>query len=259
MTKQQRSATGLSPSRLCRILFCLFALKLVALGFLTFDPVLPANDGNGTGLLAVAGSLLSFSGGSQAEAATGEAAGASPPVTATLPGGNNAVSPQAPISPSLPPSSTPGGSGQTVLPGIQTVPAPARSGNATEGAGTSMERENLARRQENLARKEQELRILEGELGKKLEQMKMLENRISQMMKDAEGAQDAKFRHLVDVLSNMKSKQAASVLETLDPKIAVKVLAGMRGRQAGEILTFVKPEKAAQLTESLARMQMPLQ
>ena len=57
----------------------------------------------------------------------------------------------------------------------------------------------------------------------------------------------------------MKAKQAAAVLETLDPKIAVKVLAGMRGRQAGEILTFVKPERAAQLTESLARMQLPLE
>jgi flagellar motility protein MotE (MotC chaperone) len=79
------------------------------------------------------------------------------------------------------------------------------------------------------------------------------------MIKDAEESKDAKFRHLVDVLSNMKSKQAAAVLETLDPKIAVRVLAGMRGRQAGDILTFVKPEIAAHLTEALARMQLPLE
>ena len=100
--------------------------------------------------------------------------------------------------------------------------------------------------------------MLESELSDKLEKMRILENRLAMMIKDAEETKDAKFRHLVDVLANMKSKQAAAVLETLDPKIAVRVLSGMRGRQAGEILTFVKPEIAAKLTEDLARMQLPL-
>jgi flagellar motility protein MotE (MotC chaperone) len=117
----------------------------------------------------------------------------------------------------------------------------------------------VAKRQEDLARKEQELRVLEGELNSRLERMQILENRLSEMIKEAEGAQDAKFRHLVDMLSNMKAKQAAAVLETLDQKVSVKVLAVMRGRQAGEILTYVKPQVAAQLTEALARMQLPLQ
>jgi flagellar motility protein MotE (MotC chaperone) len=79
------------------------------------------------------------------------------------------------------------------------------------------------------------------------------------MIKDAETTSDAKFRHLVDVLSNMKARQAAAVLETLDRKVAVNVLAGMRGRQAGEILSFVRPEVAAHLAESLARMQLPFE
>jgi len=53
----------------------------------------------------------------------------------------------------------------------------------------------------------------------------------------------------------MKSKQAASVLETLDEHIAVKILAGMKGRQAGEILSFVSPKKAAKISEDLTKIQ----
>lgn len=123
----------------------------------------------------------------------------------------------------------------------------------------SLTREVMQRRQEELARREQDLKILEKGLDERLARLQELETRLKAMLKDAEEVQSAKFRHLVDVLSNMKAKQAASVLETLDEKIAVKVLAGMRGRQAGEILTFVDPGRAARLSESLARMQMPFE
>lgn len=123
----------------------------------------------------------------------------------------------------------------------------------------NLTREAMQRRQEELTRKEQDLKTLEQDLDERLLRLQELEVRLKAMLKDAEEAKSAKFRHLVDVLSNMKAKQAASVLETLDEKIAVKVLSGMRGRQAGEILTFVNAGKAARLSESLARVQLPFE
>ena len=199
-----------------------------------------------------------------ANAATSAGAGAAPSIEATLPdvGMEQRNSPGA-ASPSVSPGAVPGiaapaedESSRRALPGIGAAPQTQVPGSAN---GTRLEgRDSPARRQEDLSRKEQELRVLESELSDKLDKMKILENRLAMMIKDAEETKDAKFRHLVDVLANMKSKQAAAVLETLDPKIAVRVLSGMRGRQAGEILTFVKPEIAAQLTEQLARMQLPL-
>lgn len=130
------------------------------------------------------------------------------------------------------------------------APAPAQN---------SLSREALQRRQDELARKEQDLQTLERDLDDRLVRLQELEMRIKAMLKEAEEVKNAKYRHLVDVLSNMKAKQAASVLETLDEKIAVKVLSGMRGRQAGEILTFVNPGKAARLSEALARVQLPFE
>ena len=269
MMKQQPCDTSLPPSRLCRLLILVFSLKLAVLGLMIFEPVMPG-EVTSNPLLAVF-----FSGDSEGRSAaqaatTGAGAGAPPSVDAVLPDvGMQRPSPGAPAIEGAP-GAVPGIAAPiaTEQPEEKSRALPsigARPGlgvGAVNGTGVQTDpltRDALARRQEELSRKEQELRVLEGELSGKLEKMQILENRLGNMIKDAEETKDAKFRHLVDVLSNMKSKQAAAVLETLDPKIAVRVLAGMRGRQAGEILTFVKPEIAAHLTEALARMQLPLE
>lgn len=124
---------------------------------------------------------------------------------------------------------------------------------------SNLSREALQRRQEELARKEQDMRTLERDLDERLIRLQELEIRLQAMLKEADEIKSAKFKHLVGVLGNMKAKQAANVLETLDENIAVKVLAGMNGRQAGEILTYVNAGKAARLAESLARMQLPFE
>ncbi len=252
MMKRQPCASRLSPSKLCRLLLIALAVKLGVFGFMLWEPF-------------VSGPQPAFS---------AEGAGAPPALPATGPGpvsageglpdtGLNAVPPRTPDIGGAP-TATPG---VTALPeekrALPPLPA-AKAGPAGPQATalsqtTDITRETLLLKQEELSRKEQQLRTLETELDDKLERMKLLENRLRLMIKDAEETKDAKFRHLVDVLSNMKAKQAAAVLETLDQKIAVRVLAGMRGRQAGEILTFVKPEKAAHLTEALARMQLPME
>lgn len=119
--------------------------------------------------------------------------------------------------------------------------------------------EALKRREEELRRKEQSLKQLEDEIDEKLVRLQQLETKLAGMIKQAEEIKDNKLKHLIDVYSNMKAKQAAVVIETLDPETAVKILAGMRGRQAGEILTNVKAQRAALLTEMLTNLQAPFQ
>lgn len=167
----------------------------------------------------------------------------------------------APAAPAAPSSALPAAAG---LPGASSMgsgsaaPAAAQPGAQT-GQATQAALDALNRKQDDLNRREQELKSLEQQVDAKLAQMQDLEARIKTMLKDAQGMKDEKLRHLVDVYTNMKAKQAAAVLETLDEKIAVRILAGMRGRQAGEILTYVQAEKAAKLSEALTRMQLPLE
>lgn len=120
-------------------------------------------------------------------------------------------------------------------------------------------REALQRKEADLDRREQELNNLQKDIENRLNDLKDMEVRLQVMLKEANVQKDQKMRHLVDVYTNMKPKQAGQVLETLDERTAVRILAGMRGRQAGEILTFVSPEKAAKLSEMLTRMQMPFE
>ena len=229
--KQQRSDTTFSPSRVGRLLFLALAIKAGIAGFLLFEP-------SNISFFDTSSPASNVMQGTVANAA--EAAPAAPPAISPTPAtGTGTAAPQA-ESTTLPPAAT-----NRSLPALVQKPE-----EKNDAAGDPLTRDMLTRKQEDLARKEQELRVLESELSDKLEKMRILENRLAMMIKDAEETKDAKFRHLVDVLANMKSKQAAAVLETLDPKIAVRVLSGMRGRQAGEILTFVKPEIAAKLSDA---------
>lgn len=123
----------------------------------------------------------------------------------------------------------------------------------------SMTRDLLKNKQVELSRREQELERLQSTIDAKLAQLQTLEKRLKVMLRNAKETQDKKMKHLVDVYSNMKAKQAAQVLQTLDEKISVKILAGMRGRKAGEILTYVRADKAARLSEELTKMQLPFE
>ncbi len=135
-------------------------------------------------------------------------------------------------------------------PNAQPEAQPAAQSAATGG-------QNLNDMRDELDRREKELQQLERDLEAKRKRMQEMEARLSRMLEEAKQQQDKKLRHLIDVYSNMKAKQAATVLETLDEDIAVKILSGMRGRQAGEILSYVQAEKAASLSEKLTRIQTP--
>lgn len=126
-------------------------------------------------------------------------------------------------------------------------------------AEDSMTRDLLKSKQIELNRREQELARLQTTIDGKLAELQTLEKRLKIMLKNAKETQDKKMKHLVDVYSNMKAKQAAQVIQTLDEKISVKILAGMRGRKAGEILTYVRADKAARLSEALTNMQLPFE
>ena len=114
----------------------------------------------------------------------------------------------------------------------------------------------LAQRAEDLDRKEQALKSMEADLNARLVKLKGIEATLKSMLDDAKSIKDERMVHLISVYTNMKAKQAATVMETLDEKVAVKVLSGMKGRQAGEILNAMTPKKAAKLSEELTKLQV---
>lgn len=227
--RQRQSDTKKRPSRFCKFLLLLVVFKICLLAVVLVEPFV---------------SVSSFLPSVERLSAIGASGAGAPSPVAAEPAVEIAAQAEAP-------KAVPAGAAFAATAEPPAQQAANQPGNITLDA--------LNRKQEELARREQDLRALEQELDARLIQMQALEVRLQTMLRDAEETKGEKYKHLVDVLANMKARQAAEVLETLDEKIAVRVLAGMRGRQAGEILTYATPVKAARLTEALARMQLPLE
>ena len=262
-TKQRPSASMLRPSRLCQILFVALILKVGVLGGLAYESLMYGSGSGESGIAHAADSAKASTGAPGAPAAPQNIqAPLSGAAMADIEGaGGQTGTTQKNDDRALPAIGTKRGvgAGDAGNAGNGNASPEGMQAGVSGGGGGGIDREALIRRQDELSRKEEELKILEQEISQKIEDLNVLETRLQIMMREAEGTRDEKLRHLVDVLSNMKARQAAAVLETLELRIGVKILANMRGRQAGEILTFVDPQKAASLAEALSRMQMPLE
>ncbi|MDD4732909.1 MAG: hypothetical protein PHX58_13355 [Desulfovibrio sp.] len=117
----------------------------------------------------------------------------------------------------------------------------------------------LKRREEELAAKERSLRELQANLQAEVAKLEGLKNQLEALLKDVKNVEDERLQKLIKAYANMKAKQAAAVLETMDRDLAVKILAGLQGRQAGEILSFIETRKAAELSEALTNLRVPFE
>lgn len=230
MMKQPPFATKRRLSKFCRWILVLSALKLCVLGTIFIDFT-------GTGDTPVNGSLT---------VGSANAAEVTPPAPQIRSGGQSPFAQQPAPAPE---PQTPDLASRPDQPVVPAAPAPAVS--------PFVPRDSAQRKQEELNRREQELLALQQQMQTRLEELRKLETRIQSMLKTADKVQDDKLNHLIDVYTNMKAKQAAEVLATLDENIAVRILAGMRGKQAGEILSYMQAAPAAKLSELLSKTQLP--
>lgn len=114
-------------------------------------------------------------------------------------------------------------------------------------------RRELAAREEELRKKEEELLILKKDIEDKLTKLSQLQ---TQLQKDAEAArqsQETRLKHLVGAYSAMKPDKAASLIEKLNDDVALQILSAMKSKDVGAILSFVETEKAARLSQKLAK------
>ena len=140
------------------------------------------------------------------------------------------------------------------------APAPAPGGVSAPPAPSTkpfLSPDSPESKQQELARREQDVLMLKQQMESRLQELQSTEKKVQGMLKEAHGVHDQKIKHLISAYTNMKPKQAALALESLDERLAVRILAGMNPKQAGEVLTYTNPKTVAKLSELLARMQIP--
>ena len=125
--------------------------------------------------------------------------------------------------------------------------------------------QQLAERRQVLESREQEFELRTGLLAaaefridKKVEELKVLRETISGLIKTFDAQQDAKLLSLVKIYENMKPKEAAKIFEELDMDTLLEVAERMKERKLAPIMAKMHPEKARDMTVELSRLrQLP--
>jgi flagellar motility protein MotE (MotC chaperone) len=122
----------------------------------------------------------------------------------------------------------------------------------------------LADRKKQLDKREEELNkqaaLIEkqkAELAEKLTQLEEVRQKISTALQDRIKADDSKVDVLVQMYTNMKPAQAAKVFESLDEDLVIEVLSRMKKKNAADILNLIKPEKAQLCAERYTGYRTP--
>ncbi|MCH7937621.1 MAG: hypothetical protein IH994_11110 [Proteobacteria bacterium] len=125
--------------------------------------------------------------------------------------------------------------------------------------------QQLAERRQVLEFREQELEIrtgllaaAESRIDKKVEELKVLRETISGLIKTFDAQQDAKLLSLVKIYESMKPKEAARIFEELNMDTLLEVAERMKERKLAPIMAKMNPDKAREMTVELARLrQLP--
>ena len=125
--------------------------------------------------------------------------------------------------------------------------------------------QQLAERRQVLESREQEFELrtgllaaAESRIDKKVEELKVLRETISGLIKTFDAQQDAKLLSLVKIYENMKPKEAARIFEALEMETLLEVAERMKERKLAPIMAKMNPEKARDMTVELSRLrQLP--
>ncbi|HEY1474457.1 MAG TPA: flagellar protein FlbB [Pseudolabrys sp.] len=114
-------------------------------------------------------------------------------------------------------------------------------------------RKELETRSRELEMRESLLKATEQRLDAKIAELKDVEARVNTALGVRDKAEAQRFKTVVAMYENMKSKDAARILERLDMKILVDVVTEIKAAKMSEILAQMTPETAERLTVELAR------
>jgi flagellar motility protein MotE (MotC chaperone) len=116
-------------------------------------------------------------------------------------------------------------------------------------------RRELEKKERRLAQLEEELQIQKVEIEKQLKEMQEMRRNISSKLDKKVAADQESVDKLVGVYSNMKPKNAALILSSVDDNLAVQILGKMKKQSAAAILDHVDPRKAQYLSEKFTGLK----
>jgi flagellar motility protein MotE (MotC chaperone) len=112
-------------------------------------------------------------------------------------------------------------------------------------------------RESELLKLEEELQRQRGEIEKRLTLLEGVRDKIATKLEDKVKMDQQKVDSLVLVYSAMKPAQAAKIIEGINEDLAVEVLTKMKNKNAAEVLDLMDSEKAKKLSERYTGFRAP--
>ena len=124
------------------------------------------------------------------------------------------------------------------------------------GAGLEALEQNRAQIEVERQRLEEErkrLTTLKQEIDLKLSHLEKIQDAIQSKLDEQKAVGDQRIKHLIKIYTTMPPKKAAGLIENLDMDVIISLFSNMKGENVGQILPYVSTEKAAAISERLAK------
>jgi len=114
----------------------------------------------------------------------------------------------------------------------------------------------LEKERTELDAEREKLKGLSQEIDEKVAKLEKIQAAVRSDLEQKKMVQDARIKHLIKVYTTMPPKKAAVLIEKLEMEVIIALFSTMKGENVGQILPFVAPEKAALISERLAKLDL---
>ena len=121
----------------------------------------------------------------------------------------------------------------------------------------TLEQKRLQVEKERRELKAEQARLdaLKKEIDGKLAKLTEMQTAIQGELDKKKVIQDARLKHLIKIYTTMPPKKAAMLIDKLEMEVIIALFSSMKGDIVGQILPNVSPEKAAEISERLAKLR----
>lgn len=152
-------------------------------------------------------------------------------------------------------AAAPAAEGEPLTPGVPKAPPPTTY-TETEVKllqDLAKRRAELDQRADELTQRETLLKAAEQRVDEKIDQLKQMQATVDASLGKVDAQEDQRLSSLVAIYTNMKPKEAAPILSTLDMPVLLQLLTRMKDRTTSAIMAAMDPKTAQTITLALAQ------
>jgi flagellar motility protein MotE (MotC chaperone) len=119
----------------------------------------------------------------------------------------------------------------------------------------SKRRQELEKNQDDFEVKQQVLKATENKIDQKMNELRILQGQLEEVMKQYDQKEQGKILSLVKIYENMKPRDAAKIFDELEMPVLLQVVSNMKEVKVAPIIASMNPLKARDLSNELAKQK----